>query len=190
MSGARSAEQWGEFLVDHMPQGAALDLEPGSLLRRKLDTLAIEFARFDALVDLIDREFDPRTTEFYIDDWERMLDLPRFCQSPPETLQLRRAIVVSLLLRSGDLSPATIIEAAAIHGYDITIREYFPYTVPGDLPYSNAFKYDVTVAGEKEIVDFETGTAQAGDYLGTIEQNELECLLWEIEPAYAEHTIL
>lgn len=190
MTLARSADEWTEFLVAHMPPGPAFDLSEGSLLRRKLACLAIEFARFDALVDLIDRELDPRYTEFYISDWERMLQLPRWCQTQPDNLQLRRAIVVSLLLRSGDLSPATIIEAAAIHGYEITIKEYFPETVPGDLPLSNRFKYDVTVAGEKEIVDAEVGTAQAGDYLGYIAQNELECLLWEIEPAYAEHTII
>lgn len=173
-----------------MPPGLAIDLEEGSLHRRVLDALAVEYARFDALVDLVATEFDPRTCELFIEDWEKMLDLPRWCQEASDSLAVRRAIVVSLLLRAGDISPATIIEACAVHGFEISIKEYFPETVPGDLPLSNRFKYDVTVDAELEIVWFCAGSAQAGDFLGHIEQTELECILWEVEPAYAEHQIL
>lgn len=190
MSAARTAAEWGEFLARHMPPGEALDLEPGSLFRIKFDALGVELARFDALVEQLGDELDPRYATELLSDWERAYDLPRECQEPPTTIALRRAVLVSLLTRGADLSPATLIEAAAIHGYTISIKEYFPESVPGDLPLSNRFKYDVTVDAELEIVWFTAGISAAGDPLGRLEQTDLECLLSEIEPAYAERSIV
>jgi uncharacterized protein YmfQ (DUF2313 family) len=168
-----------------MPQGA-LDLAEGSLFFRLFQGLAIELARFDALCDTYLMELDHTTTVDLISDFERFLDLPRSCQTPiPESLSLRRAIVAAVLERPRDISPATMIEIAAIYGFTITIGEHFAPDAA-----STFFKYDVTVAEEQEVVAFTTGTSQAGDALGSIEQLGLTCLLNEIEPAYAELVIL
>ena len=105
-------------------------------------------------------------------------------------LALLVLFLVSLLTRGADLSPATLIEAAAIHGFTISIKEYFPESVPADLPLSNAFKHDVTVDAEIELIVFMTGVSRCGDPLGKVEQTELECLLDEIEPAYAERVLI
>lgn len=185
MSLAKSAEEWTQSLVDHMPQGA-LDLTEGSLFFRLFEGLAIELARFDALCDKFLLELDYSTTVDLISDFERFLDLPRSCQVPiPVTLSLRRAIVAAVLNRPRDLSPATMIEIAAIYGFTITIAEHF-----APDPSSEFFQYDVTTSEEAEVVAFTTGTSQAGDALGSIEQLGLECILHEIEPAYAELVIL
>lgn len=181
---ARSEEEWTQSLVDHMPQGA-LDLEEGSLLYRLLEGLAGELARFDSLCDQLLTELDHRTTVELICDFERFLDLPRACQTQPNTLSSQRAIVAAVLNRPRDLSPATMIEIAAVYGFTITIEEF---AAPDAA--SKWFQYEVTTTAETEVVPFTAGESAAGDPLGKTEQLDLACILDEIEPAWAERIIL
>ncbi len=185
MNLAKNADQWTRFLVDHMPPGFALDLAEGGLFRRTFEALAIEFARFDSLVDDFLTELDYTTTTELIGDFERFLDLPRSCQTPPVTLELRRAIVAAVLNRPRDISPATMIEIAGIYGFTIEIAEH---AAPDAS--STWFQYDVTTTAEIEVVPFTAGGSVAGDPLGASEQLDLDCILNEIEPAYAEHVLV
>ena len=186
----RSAAEWRDFLLAHMPPSEdGLDLREGGLFYRHFEALAIELSRFDALTDQFIVELDPSQTTALLPEWERMLALPRDCATTPGTVAGRRAVIVALLVRAPDLSPAMIIAAAAVIGFTITIKEYFPFTDPADLPTSNAFKYDVI--GALDVFRFfRAGESVSGDPLGGGENDELSCLLSEIEPAYAEHTIL
>jgi uncharacterized protein YmfQ (DUF2313 family) len=186
---AKTAEDWANSLADHMPQGFALDLAGGGLFRRLFEGLALELARFDALCDELLTELDHSTTIQFISDFERMLDLPRACQSTPAQLTQRRALVAAVLQRPRDLSPATLIEVAAIYGFTITIKEYFPATVPADVGFS-PFRYDVGTMGVVQVVDFTTGGSVAGDQLGAVGQLDIACILDEIEPAYAERILV
>ena len=191
MKAARSAEDWRSFLSDHMPPGEdALDLLEGSLFYRHFKALAIEIARFDALVDDLLDELDPRATGLLITEWERYLELPRDCQTPFDTLSERRAALSEVITRGADISAATIIDAAALFGFTITIKEFFPESVPADLPLSNAFRYEISGVTGTEFVLFRAGQSVSGDPLGKDASLDLECLLDEIEPAYAERTIL
>lgn len=188
---ARNADEWRGFLIAHMPPSEdGLDLAEGSLLFRVLEALSKELARFDALCDILLDELDHTKTVQLIADWERMLALPRACQVAPETLDLRRRQIVAVTLnRNRDLSPQTLIDIAAVFGFTITIKEYFPFTVPGDAGFS-PFRYDVTTTGSLTVVPFRTGISGAGDPLGKVEQLDLACLLDEIEPAYAERVLI
>lgn len=173
-----------------MPQSdpdVGLDMRDGSLFDHLFGALAAELSRFDAIASALLEELDPRSTALFIAEWESQMDLPRACQPTPSTLALQRAIVVSLLTRGADLSPATLIEAATLQGYAITIKEYFPETVPGDLPLSNRFRYHVTATGT-DLVLFKGGQSVSGDYLGKNEQTDIACLLDEIQPGYATRT--
>jgi uncharacterized protein YmfQ (DUF2313 family) len=182
-------QEWSRFVADHFPPGDALDTDFGSYLSLHLRGLAHELSRFDALLDQVGAELDPREASSLLTDFERELDLPR-CGFQPETSALRRAMVVALLTRSRDLSAQTLIDGAAVLGYGITIKEYFPETVPADLPISNRFRYDVTLSTELEVVPFRTGQSTTGDPLGKVEQADLECLLDELQPAYMSRVLL
>jgi uncharacterized protein YmfQ (DUF2313 family) len=191
MRQARTAQEWAGYYASMMPPGEALDLSEGGLFWHTFQALGFELARFDSLVDELIAEADPSTTTELIGDWERMLALPRVCQTPPVGLALRRSLVLALLTRSPDLSPQMLIDALAVIGADVTIKEYFPESVPGDLPLSNRWKYDVTIAPDWGVIqEFEIGLSQTGDPLGTVEAGDLDCFLDELEPAYAERTLI
>jgi uncharacterized protein YmfQ (DUF2313 family) len=182
---AKTAADWSQSLIDHMPQGFALDLDEGGLFRRLFEGLAIELARFDALCDDLLDELDPSTTVQFISDVERMLALPRACQTPPTILEQRRAVVLAVLTRNRNLAPNTLIEIAALYGFTITIAEH---AAPDAA--STWFQYDVTTSAAIEIVPFTSGGSVANDPLGAITQLDLDCILTEIEPAWAEHIFL
>lgn len=184
MSDNRNAAEWGGYLAALMPPGADLfDFAEGGVFWHAFQSLGAELERFDELAGQLLEELLPTTTTDLIEDWERMLALPRVCQTQPEGLGLRRALVVALLTRSPDLSPQMLIDALAVIGCTATILEG---TGAGNL-----FKYTVTIDPDWGFVqEFEVGLSQAGDPLGTIEGADVDCLLDEIEPAYAERTLI
>lgn len=182
---AKSSADWAQSLIDHMPQGFALDLAEGGLFRRLFEGLAVELARFDALCDELLTELDYTTTIQFIDDFERMLALPRDCQVPPTLLEQRRAVVLAVLTRNRNLAPNTMIEIAALYGFTITIAEH---AAPDAA--STWFQYDVTTTAEITVVPFTTGGSVANDPLGSVAQLDLDCILSEIEPAWAEHIFI
>ncbi|MEE8218976.1 MAG: putative phage tail protein [Vicinamibacteria bacterium] len=186
MAGARTQAEWGTFLREHMPPGEdGLDLNPGSELYQMLEELAREWATFDAVTGQLLDELDPRQSSALLEDFERMLALPRDCQPTPTTQAQRQNILTALVTRPRNLTPQMMIDTALAHGFTITIKEFFPETDPADLPLSNRFRYDVTVVGEIDFILFRAGLSGAGDALGQNASLELACLLDEIEPAIA-----
>lgn len=78
-------------------------------------------------------EADPRTTSELLADWERVAGLPDPCVTVAQTVEQRRAALVSLLTSLGGQSRQYFIDLAASMGYPgATIDEYRPMTCTDD----------------------------------------------------------
>lgn len=78
---------------------------------------------------LVLTESDPRTTFNMLPDWERVLGLPDDCDNQFQTIEQRRAAVISKIWMTGGQSRAFFIELAARLGFVITISEFKQYSV-------------------------------------------------------------
>ena len=74
-------------------------------------------------------EADPRTCSLTLPDWERTYDLPDRCVTVSQSVDQRRAALVSLVTMQGGQSRQFFIDLAATLGYPgATIDEYRPMT--------------------------------------------------------------
>lgn len=115
------ADAYARMLAALLPRGLVWRLEPDSTLSKVLRALAGELARIDARARDLLREWDPRTTEECIEDWERTVGIGE----PSEALEERRVAVVQRLLSRGGQSRAFFLELLAALGYpEATIQEF------------------------------------------------------------------
>lgn len=98
--------------------------------------LAAEGAALDAALRSAGQlllEADPRTCSLTLSAWERTYDLPDRCVTEAQTVDQRRAALVSLVTLQGSQSRAFFIALAADMGYPgATIDEYRPMTCNDD----------------------------------------------------------
>lgn len=144
-------------------------------LTQLLDALAEELARIDGRAENLMSETFPNTTVEMIADWERNTGLPFDCTGALETLQQRRAAILSVLTIERSLSAVYYIELASRLGFEITIEETAPYT------------WQVTSAIDENAVYFRAGESVAGDPLIQTLNNLLECVMQLLKPA---HTVV
>lgn len=144
-------------------------------LTQLLDALAEELARIDGRIQNLVNEVFPNTTVEMITDWERNTGLPFKCTGALETLQQRRAAILSVLTIERSLSAMYYIELASRLGFDITIDETAAYT------------WQVTAAVDENAVYFRAGQSAAGDPLIQTLNNLLECVMQLLKPA---HTVV
>jgi uncharacterized protein YmfQ (DUF2313 family) len=179
-------------------------LPPGRLWKKDLDSvlsklfLAIgdEFARIDERVHELLDEHDPRTTLELLEEWEDMLGLPDEClEETPETINERRAAIVSKYTAQGGQSADYYVQLAAALGYTVTISEYVVARSgrlrSGDRIYGTAwaFAWLVTIDGYEAETNtiFRSGTGRAGDRLRGYDELDIECIFERVAPA---HTVV
>jgi uncharacterized protein YmfQ (DUF2313 family) len=122
-----TGDDYAEVLADLLPPGVVWPRDAETVLMRTMRGLAEEYARIhERDCDLLDESYPGSSTEA-ITDWERICGLPDECTGPLETLQERRAAVLSKLASRGGQSKQYYIDGAAILGFDITIREFRPF---------------------------------------------------------------
>ena len=189
---AYESTHYREQLKALLPPGRAFPRERGSTLDALLDALAQELARVDVRSDELSRDAVPSLTAELLPDWERVAGLPDNCSGLlAETIQARRADLVSKLTSRGGQSPAYFIEVAAALGYDVTIEEFRPFragmSVAGDALTNGdwVFAWRI-IAPEETIRYFLAGQSAAGEPLADWGNAALECRLRKIAPA---HTI-
>lgn len=108
-----------------LPRGLAWAREQTGVLTRLLLAWADEFARVDLRCDELVNEADPRTTFELLADWERVAGLPDNCVTIAQTIEQRRAALVSKLVYAGGQSRAYFIGLAEALGYiGATIDEF------------------------------------------------------------------
>ncbi|HEY1035537.1 MAG TPA: putative phage tail protein [Pseudoxanthomonas sp.] len=190
---AYTASQYREHLKALLPPGLAFPRERGTTLDDLLDAMAQELARIDARADRLTVEANPSTTAEMLADWERVAGLPDNCSGMlPETLQGRRADLVSKLSSTGGQSRAYFIALAAALGFVIEIEEFRPFRAgwsnAGDALTNGDWVYTWRVRGPEETITyFRAGVSAAGEPLAYWGNDALECRIRKLKPA---HTIV
>lgn len=168
-------------ILSLLPPGEALPAGIDSELANVLRVSARSIERLEALAEFVLEDSDPRVTTTFLEDWERLLGLPE-CGDLAESTTERRAAVVEKYTRSGDLTAASLIEAAATLGFEITIADGF---AAPDRHY-----FDVTVVGAAlPITYFRASESRSGDSLGSFGDDRLTCLLDARKPAHCHYRL-
>jgi len=189
---AMNGQEYAEQLDALLPQGLAWPRESDARMRDLTRGLAEEFARVDARGDDLLREVLPSTTIEMLSDWERVAGLPDACVPSGQTMQERRAALLSRLAGTGGQSIAFFIELAAYLGFTITITEFRPFRAgvshAGDALYNDLWRHAWRVNGpETTVIEFRAGLSAAGEPLRKWGNELLECVLNRVKPA---HTVL
>ncbi|HEY9200777.1 MAG TPA: putative phage tail protein [Gammaproteobacteria bacterium] len=171
-----NTEDYKQQLISLLPVGGIWPSpQVVNNLTKLLDAMAEELARIDGRIqNLVDEAF-PNTALEMITDWERNTGLPFTCTGALETLQQRRAAILSVLTVERSLSASYYIELASRLGFDITIAETAAYT------------WEVTAAIDENAVYFRAGQSSAGQPLIQTSNNLLECVMQLLKPA---HTVV
>lgn len=167
-------------LLSLLPPGDALPQSTDSEIAKVLRVFARSFERLETLADFVVADLDPRSTTKFLEDWERVLGLPD-CGSLPATTAERRAEVLEKYTRRGDLTKQSLIDAAAVLGFDISITEYVS-------PHVDAHIFDVVLAS-LEVTYFRVGESRTGDSLGSFGDPRLICLLDHRKPAHLNYRL-
>lgn len=116
-----------------LPQGPAWPTSDEAVITKLLESWATELARVDARIEDLISEADPRETSELLGDWERLAGLPDACVTIAQSIEQRRAALVSKLTSLGGQSRTYFINLAASMGYaDAKIDEYKPMTCIDD----------------------------------------------------------
>ena len=117
-------------ILQFLPQGLAWNPTPGGLMDKLFCALSFEPSRVERRgLDLLE-EYDPRTTQELLEDWERVLDLPGDCDPPgTQTDDERRAAVLAKLTQQAFSSVPFFLDLASDLGYPSAqiIHEHDPF---------------------------------------------------------------
>lgn len=185
-----SKEQHAQSLADLLPNGplyGGKNVE-GTNFRDLLTGLAIEFQRCEQLLNEVSSEYDIKTTENFIEEWERAVGIPDSCFSTNDTIENRRLHVLIKIAAPGVNTRQDFINLAAMLGFDIDIQYlpevefYPPYDVPIDLIYGipeSRYVWIVVGAGVVANVPPYDVPFSLIDGTGTI----IQCLFEKLKPA-------
>lgn len=173
-----------------LPSGKAWPAEVGSTMHKVLQAIADELARIDGRAAELIEEFDPRTTNELLTDFERVYGLPDPClEGATQTVVERRNALVAKVVNLGGQSRAYFIALADALGYTITITEFSPFVAGGSEagdPLTNgdwAFAWQVN-APETTVTEFRVGLSGCGDPLRSWGNELLECVIDRQKPAH------
>lgn len=187
-----NSKEYAQQLDALLPVGLAWRRESDARMRELTRALAEEFARIDARAITLLSEALPSSALEMLSDWERVAGLPDPCVPEGQTLQERRAALISRLAGTGGQSRAFFIEIAAYLGFTITITEYRQFRTGissvGDALCGEDWLHAWRVnAPETTITEFRAGLSAAGEPLRKWGNELLECVFSRIKPA---HTVL
>jgi uncharacterized protein YmfQ (DUF2313 family) len=99
------------------------------VLSAEIGAEGAELDAFDATVEAILLETDPRTTTFLLPDFERVYGLPDECRADADTIVDRRLRLAAKLAETGGISRQYFLNLAAVLGYqDVSITSFKPMT--------------------------------------------------------------
>lgn len=157
----------------------------GPNMKALLGAIAALAAEADERVAQMLREQRPRTINETLGDWERVLGLPDGCTAPSNTVNERRAAIVTRLLGRGGVSKAALIELAANAGFVITVDDFEEFevfrcgkSVMGDRLYSTKQGWSVTFRVHAPVWTanfWRCGASACNDPLTTFSNGALEC---------------
>lgn len=172
-----------------LPRGLAFSQAPLSTLSKLLNAWADEFARVDLRCGDLATEADPRTTAELLADWERVAALPDVCVTITQTIEQRRAALVSKLIKTGGQSRAYFIELATALGYpSVTIDEFLMMNCNDDcndsligLPDLFAWRVNLPLTGGVFVMTCESNCNSSLQSWGN---EAVECRINRLKPAH------
>ena len=187
-----TAAEYLTLLQKLFPIGAAWPAERVSNVTSLTHALADELGRVDARSAILLDEADPRTSNELLPEWERVTGLPDNCVLSLGILQARRDAVAARLSQLGGQSRAYFIALAQQVGFNVTITEFFPFTVGGSVAGESLTNGDWIYAWrvnapEETVRKFTVGGSVVGEPLATWGNDLLECTINRVKPA---HTVL
>jgi len=185
----RSLVYYREQLLAHLPQGKLWPREPGTNLYAMIEAHAVLLAGlWNRMVDLRN-EADPRSALETLFEWEVEYGLPDPCFGENQTIQERRAALVSKVYARGGASKAYFIEVARKLGFEITITEYglfLPDQSCADDPCCDdewCFVWRVHAPDTTERL-FRADESSADEPLSSWGNEPLECTIRRLAPAH------
>lgn len=155
--------------------------------------IAAHGARLDAFqahVDALLVEIDPRTTDLLLADWERVYGLPDACGGVAVTVEERRAYLVAKVAAAGGLSRPYFENLAAVLGYpDITITTFRPSSceMSCEAPVVDEtwrLAWQVNVPGQGDNHGVFRADSVCTDAVDYYLMGVLECVFMRLKPAH------
>jgi uncharacterized protein YmfQ (DUF2313 family) len=173
-----------------LPRGLAWAKQQTGTLALLMLAWADEFARVDLRCDQLLNEADPRTTLELLTEWERVAGLPDPCVTIDQSIDQRRAALVSKLTATGGQSRAYFIALAESIGYvGATIDEYAPMTCNDncdDWLYSEAdlFCWQLNLPGSTGGLFVMDCDSDCNSALQSWGDEAIECRVNKFKPAH------
>ncbi|OFJ46389.1 hypothetical protein BA896_021780 [Janthinobacterium lividum] len=144
---------------------------------------------YQAMVEALLPETDPRSTTALLPDWERVYGLPDECRGAADTVADRRARLATKVAETGGLSAPYFIALAAALGYTgVTITSFRPTTC--EMSCEGAvrdetwrFAWQVNVPNQQNVHRFFSAESASEDPVDAYRQGPVECLFIKLKPA-------
>lgn len=173
-----------------LPRGAAWPRDPGAAATRFLSAIAARMAALHARgVDLLERESDPAQAVELLAEWEASYGLPDPCVGEAQTIEQRRAALLSRIAEIGGQSRAYFRAVAATLGYEVTIEECRPFRIGASVVGEGLHGEDWIFtwrmrAPAVTVRAFGIGQSGVGEPLRAWGNEALECVMSRIRPAH------
>lgn len=177
-------------LLSLLPVGRVWSRDPAGAQAQLMDGLAPTFVRLDARAQALLVDAFPASTVELLGEWEQSLGLPDPCEGEDQTLQQRRAQVVTRLVAAGGQSVSYFLQVIERLGYEgATIEEFTPFKA--DVGVADAPVYDeswahawrITVPGLR-FYEFSADISAADEALLTIANDVVICVVNQLKPAH------
>lgn len=186
---AMTADDYLQHLQALLPQGPAWPRAADADLTKLLRAFADEFERVDFRVDGVFNEFDPRTTSELISDWERVAALPDPCVTSDQSIEQRRAALVSKLIAQGGQSRQYFIDMAGSMGYPAaTVDEYSQMVCDEDCDAAlwsapDEFVWQINLPSDGAVFEMDCESS-CDDALMIWGDEAIECRINRYKPAH------
>lgn len=181
-----TADQYREHLRALLPPGRALADEDG-VLTQLLDGLAAELARVDGRGDALIAESIPDSTLELLPDWERNAALPDNCTPAGQTVDARRAALITRLTANSGPSIPYLLSLAAALGYQVQIVKRYARrfgAALGDYYGGTDWQFVWEVHAPLNSVTYRRfGNSAYGEAYATWQNEVLECVMRQHNPA-------
>lgn len=187
---ALTADHYLSQLQALLPRGLAWARQQTGVLPRLLLAWADELARVHRRCDELVQEADPRTTTELLQDWERVAGLPDPCVTISQTIEQRRAALVSKLAYAGGQSRAYFISLAETLGYPGATIDEFSITTCNDdcndalYSIADLFTWRLNLPASTGGVFVMTCNSDCNSALQSWGNEALECRVNKFKPAH------
>jgi uncharacterized protein YmfQ (DUF2313 family) len=161
-----------------LPPGRLWSVEAGAELSKLLLGIAEELARIDGRAADLLNEWDPRTADETLEDWERVLGIT---PGASDTEAARRLAITAKVIARGGSTPFYFVQLASALGFAVGLATFTssPHIWKLTINLANS----TSPFGLRTQV-FRAGASRAGDRLRSWTIPELENLINRLKPAH------